>query len=85
LNAILKTLWKNAGLIDADRYSSHSMRRSFADWNNSRQWDLKSLMDYVGWRDTKSALRYLDSAFEVIQTRIQQDQTASLPQKSSPS
>lgn len=85
LNAILKTLWKDVGLIDADRYSSHSLRRGFANWANSRQWDLKSLMDYVGWRDTKSALRYLDSAFQDTQIRIQQDLTASLPQKSSAS
>jgi len=82
LNSILKSLWKGAGLADADRYSSHSLRRGFANWANSRQWDLKSLMDYVGWRDTRSALCYLDAAFQDTQSRIKRDLVASLPAKS---
>ena len=79
LNAILKNLWKDAGLIEADRYSSHSLRRGFAHWASAHRWDLKTLMDYVGWRDPKSALRYLDSAFQDTQTRIQQDLVTALP------
>ncbi|MCG7923897.1 MAG: site-specific integrase [Candidatus Thiodiazotropha taylori] len=79
LNAILKTLWKDAGLSEADRYSSHSLRRGFAQWASGHRWDLKTLMDYVGWRDPKSALRYLDSAFQDTQSRIQQDLATALP------
>ncbi|MCM8885640.1 MAG: site-specific integrase [Candidatus Thiodiazotropha sp.] len=79
VNAILKSLWKDAGLNDADRYSSHSLRRGFANWASAHNWDLKSLMDYVGWQDPKSALRYLDSVFQDTQTRIEQDLVISLP------
>ncbi|WP_412032775.1 hypothetical protein [Pseudomonas syringae] len=38
------------------------MRRGFASWAHSNGWDLKSLMAYVGWRDIKSAMRYIDAA-----------------------
>ncbi|SDD66589.1 site-specific integrase [Kordiimonas lacus] len=48
--------------IEASRYSSHSLRRGFASWANSNDWDIKSLMEYVGWKDVKSALRYVDTA-----------------------
>ena len=48
--------------IEASRYSSHSLRRGFASWANSNDWDVKSLMDYVGWRDVQSALRYVDTS-----------------------
>src|SRR5690606_5945668 len=47
--------------IPADDYSSHSLRRGFATWAAASGWDLKALMHYVGWRDMKSALRYVDA------------------------
>ena len=34
----------------------------FAGWANANQWDVKTLMQYVGWRDVQSALRYIDGA-----------------------
>ncbi|NVL47787.1 tyrosine-type recombinase/integrase, partial [Pseudomonas syringae pv. actinidiae] len=40
----------------------HSLRRGFASWAHAAGWDLKSLMAYVGWRDIKSAMRYIDAA-----------------------
>lgn len=48
--------------IEGGRYSSHSLRRGFASWANSNDWDVKSLMEYVGWKDVKSALRYVDTS-----------------------
>lgn len=51
---------KEAGL-SAGLYSSHSLRRGFATWATRSGWDQKALMGYVGWRDAKSALRYVDS------------------------
>lgn len=58
--ALLRTQLKNAGIDDADQFSSHSLRRGFASWANANQWDIKTLMEYVGWKDMKSALRYID-------------------------
>lgn len=59
---LLRTLMQRAGIADASLYSSHSLRRGFATWTNGQGWDVKALMEYVGWRDMKSALRYIDSA-----------------------
>ncbi|WP_409488191.1 tyrosine-type recombinase/integrase [Pseudomonas promysalinigenes] len=47
--------------IPAQAYSSHSMRRGFATWASANGWDIKGLMSYVGWRDMKSALRYVEA------------------------
>lgn len=48
--------------IPARAYSSHSMRRGFATWAAANGWDIKGLMSYVGWKDMKSALRYVEAA-----------------------
>ena len=59
---ILRSLFSNAGIAFADQYSVHSLRRGFASWASSNGWDLKTLMEYVGWRDVQSALRYVETA-----------------------
>lgn len=59
---LLRTLFISASLPDSGLYSSHSLRRGFASWANSNNWDVKTLMEYVGWRDVKSAMRYIDGA-----------------------
>lgn len=59
--ALLRQLLSEAGIDDPESYSSHSLRRGFASWANSNGWDVRSLMEYVGWRDMKSAMRYIDS------------------------
>ena len=56
---LVRSAFTQAGL-PADAISSHSLRRGFATWANTNGWDVKSLMDYVGWRDMKSALKYID-------------------------
>jgi integrase len=57
---MLRRVFRDAGL-PADMYSSHSMRRGFATWASANGWDIKALMSYVGWKDIKSALRYVDA------------------------
>lgn len=59
---LLKTFLGAAGVLDAAEYSSHSLRRGFASWATANQWDLKSLMQYVGWKDVRSAMRYLPTS-----------------------
>ncbi|SCU97912.1 putative Cointegrate resolution protein S / recombinase [Cupriavidus necator] len=68
---LLRKLFQDAGLPQADRYSSHSLRRGFATWANANQWDLKMLMEYVGWKDVRSAMRYIDAADPFAQHRIE--------------
>jgi hypothetical protein len=57
---LLRSAFARAGL-QAEAYSSHSLRRGFAGWASANGWDLKSLMEYVGWRDIHSAMRYIDA------------------------
>lgn len=57
---LLRGIFTKAGLPAPAGYSGHSLRRGFAGWAESQGWDLKSLMDYVGWRDVHSAMRYLE-------------------------
>lgn len=58
---LLRQTLQRAGL-DGELYSSHSLRRGFATWATRNGWDQKSLMSYVGWKDAKSALRYVEAA-----------------------
>ena len=57
---LLRQALERAG-IAADHYTSHSLRRGFASWAHQSGWDLKSLMNYVGWKDMKSAMRYVEA------------------------
>jgi len=69
--ALLRRLFRDAGLTEPDSYSSHSLRRGFATWASANQWDVKALMAYVGWRDAKSALRYIEQADSFAGLRIE--------------
>jgi len=66
---LLRTLFHAAGIPLAGQYSSHSLRRGFASWATANGWDLKTLMEYVGWRDVHSAMRYMDAADPFIGMR----------------
>jgi len=57
---LLRQTLQRAGLA-GELYSSHSLRRGFATWATRSGWDQKSLMSYVGWKDAKSALRYVEA------------------------
>lgn len=70
--AIIKSYCAHIGLADAVNFSSHSLRRGFATWATEHGWDTKTLMEYVGWKDVKSAMRYIDHDDAFAQQRIGQ-------------
>ncbi|MEJ5057549.1 MULTISPECIES: tyrosine-type recombinase/integrase [unclassified Pseudomonas] len=49
------------GGVAGSRYSGHSLRRGFATWASRNQWSPKALKEYVGWRDVRSAMRYVEA------------------------
>ncbi|AIR91002.1 site-specific integrase [Pseudomonas cremoricolorata] len=61
LIGLLRRMLERAQL-PAALYTGHSLRRGFATWATANGWELKALMSYVGWKDAKSALRYIDAA-----------------------
>lgn len=77
---VLRQSFAAAGLSAADGYSAHSLRRGFAGWANANGWDVKALMEYVGWRDAQSAMRYIDGEDAFGRRRIE----AALPQATPP-
>lgn len=68
---LLRRIFAAAGLPTPDAYSGHSLRRGFAAWADANGWDVKTLMEYVGWKDIKSAMRYLDGADPFARERIE--------------
>ena len=66
---LLRQALERAG-ISAEHYTSHSLRRGFATWAHQSGWDLKSLMSYVGWKDMKSAMRYVEVSPFLGMTRL---------------
>ncbi|WP_137163135.1 MULTISPECIES: site-specific integrase [Pseudomonas] len=60
VSRILRRILQRSGL-GAVGFSGHSLRRGFATWASGNQWSVKALMDYVGWRDAQSALRYVEA------------------------
>ena len=68
---LLRKLFAQAGVSAPEEYSSHSLRRGFAGWARASGWDIKDLMEYVGWRDVKSAMRYLDTSAATLQIRFE--------------
>ena len=71
LIALLRRLLTRAGLPTPDDYSSHSLRRGFAGWASANGWDVRALMEYVGWKDVHSAMRYIDAPDAFGQQRIE--------------
>ncbi|XLZ71487.1 site-specific integrase [Massilia sp. SR12] len=69
---LLRTIFEKAGVMDADAYSGHSLRRGFANWAIADGWDTKSLMEYVGWKSVQSAMRYIDSSDRFAKYRAPQ-------------
>ncbi|MDO8772217.1 MAG: tyrosine-type recombinase/integrase [Burkholderiaceae bacterium] len=68
---LLRAIFTEAGVSDAGDYSGHSLRRGFANWATGNGWDLKTLMEYVGWKSVQSAMRYVETADPFAQHRIQ--------------
>jgi integrase len=69
---LLRSILKEAGVESPELYSGHSLRRGFATWASANGWDVKTLMEYVGWKDVHSAMRYVDSADPFARQRINQ-------------
>ncbi len=76
---LLRSLFAESGVASPEEYSSHSLRRGFAGWARASGWDIKELMEYVGWKDVKSAMRYLDASNSSLQARFEQGLTALAP------
>lgn len=76
---MLRRLFTDAGLSSPDTYSGHSLRRGFAGWANDNGWDVKALMEYVGWKDVRSAMRYVDSGNDPFHTLRIKDTPAEPP------
>lgn len=75
---LLRRIFIQAGITDAELYSAHSLRRGFATWASKNGWSLKSLMEYVGWKDLKSAMRYVDSTDPFTTLNMLSDTTSNL-------
>lgn len=69
---LLRSLFADAGIAFAAQYSGHSLRRGFAQWATSNGWDIKTLMEYVGWKSMQSALRYVEGADPFVRHRIEE-------------
>lgn len=78
----LRKLFHNAGIADAEEFSSHSLRRGFAGWARTSGWDIRDLMEYVGWQDVQSAMRYFDLDTDALQQRFERSLEA--PTRTSP-
>lgn len=67
---LLRELFTAANITEPTSYTSHSLRRGFANWASSNGWDVKTLMAYVGWKDVRSAMRYVDGVDPFAQQSI---------------
>lgn len=67
---ILRSLARGAGLDE--KYTSHSLRRGFANWAVDKGWNLNSLMKYVGWKSMPNAQDYLVPKYDFGDLAIQQ-------------
>ena len=76
---LIQRILHEAGAEEAASYSSHSLRRGFANWASSNGWDLKELMEHVGWRDVSSALRYVDVSQDSLKAKFERGLAASAP------
>jgi len=58
---LLRSILAEAGIASSELYSGHSLRRGFANWATASGWDLKTLMEYVGWKNVQSAMRHVEA------------------------
>lgn len=69
---LIRSIFERTGIATPQAYSSHSLRRGFANWAADNGWDVKNLMAYVGWRDVKAAMRYVEASPASSRARIEQ-------------
>lgn len=77
INKLFKSLLEEAG-IDAEEYSTHSMRRGVANWIIDSGASVAELKDWIGWKDTRTAMRYLDGKSSLPSKIIEKKLKASL-------
>ena len=63
LGPVLRAMYTSAGL-NPEQISTHSLRRGFAHWASEQNWDLISLMKYVGWKSSRSAEVYVKPRYD---------------------
>jgi integrase len=59
INKLFKVVLQSAG-VDAHEYSTHSMRRGIANWIVDSGGSVAELQEWIGWKDARTAMRYLD-------------------------
>jgi len=69
---LLRNILRDAGVEASELYSAHSLRRGFANWASANGWELKTLMEHVGWKSAQSAMRYIDNDDPFNRRRIGQ-------------
>lgn len=82
--SVLRRLLSSAGIAEAEAFSSHSLRRGFAQWAGMSGWDIRELMNYVGWCDVKAAMRYLDGVDVGRKARFEAGLDRALPDVAPP-
>ncbi|WP_158527402.1 site-specific integrase [Pelagibaculum spongiae] len=74
INKMFKKLLES-GSVDPDEYSTHSMRRGIANWIIDSGASVAELKEWIGWSDTRTAMRYLDGKSslpsKIIERKIQ--------------
>jgi len=69
---LIRTILSSAGIESSELYSSHSLRRGFATWAMANGWDIKTLMEYVGWKNMQSAIRYIDAVNPFLKNSLKE-------------
>lgn len=62
LGPLLNGMAKDSGLDI--HLSTHSMRHGFANWAADAGWDVRSIMEHVGWTNYDNAARYLPKKYD---------------------
>lgn len=78
INSVVKMMRSTlarAGL-EADKYSSHSMRRGFANYAAGHKTNSRELMKWVKWKDIRSAIRYTDDSSDLANELASKDSIA---------
>lgn len=78
---LVRKILSQASIEDAKNYGSHSLRRGFANWATGNGWDIKTLMEYVGWRDVKTAMKYVDASAPFSDSGLTISPAPELPDK----
>jgi len=70
VNVVVKSIAINCGLLDAESYSSHSMRRGFATEASRKGAPFGSIMRHGRWRHEGTVLGYIDEGKRFDQNAV---------------